>query len=114
MSNLSVLNNQLVEVAETAKETISACKKLQSKTGINKYKSTIEFIEKGADGIVCLMPFTCLHGNIYSAILKKIREDYNNLPCLILPFESLETTNIQTRLEAFVYQVKEYKKMNKK
>jgi len=71
---------------------------------------TIDYITKGVDGIVSPMSFTCASGNTIDAILKRVKQDYDNFPCLVIPFDGLEVTNIQTRLEAFVSQVKKNKK----
>jgi predicted nucleotide-binding protein (sugar kinase/HSP70/actin superfamily) len=67
----------------------------------------VEFLENGVDGVVCVIPFTCMPGNMLDAILRRIRKDWPDTPCLMLPFEALEGTNITTRIEAFVYQARE-------
>ncbi len=69
----------------------------------------IDYISKGATGIVNVMPFTCMPGTIVNGILKKVREDNSNIPYLNMVFEGIEDTNSRTRLEAFVYQARDFK-----
>ncbi|WP_028895113.1 acyl-CoA dehydratase activase [Syntrophorhabdus aromaticivorans] len=68
---------------------------------------TIDFIDKGASGIINTMPFTCMPGNISSAIMRIIQKKYH-VPIINLAYDGQGLTNISARLEAFMYQVKEY------
>jgi predicted CoA-substrate-specific enzyme activase len=72
----------------------------------------IDFYKKGASGIINIMPFGCMPGTIVSAILKSMREDYDNIPCLNMAYEGQENTNSATKLEAFMHQVKQFSKVN--
>lgn len=67
---------------------------------------SIDFIEKGVSGIVNAMPFTCMPGTISSAIMKLIQNKYN-VPVINIAYDGQGLTNVLTRLEAFMYQVKE-------
>jgi predicted CoA-substrate-specific enzyme activase len=75
---------------------------------------SIAWIKKGIDGIVNVLPFTCMPGTMVTAISKRLREEYG-VPWLNLAFDGLEQETSETRLEAFMYQAKEYKlrKLNK-
>ena len=68
-----------------------------------------DFIRKGASGLVNIMPFTCMPGVIVSALLKRYREDHDNIPFLNMAFDGQEQTNTLTRLEAFMHQVYQYR-----
>ncbi|OGP32463.1 MAG: CoA activase [Deltaproteobacteria bacterium GWC2_42_11] len=68
----------------------------------------MDYIRKGTHGIVNAMPFTCMPGTVVNAILKKVREENNNIPYINMVYEGLEDTNSKSRLEAFMYQAKEY------
>ena len=68
----------------------------------------IDYVAKGASGLINTMPFTCMPGTIVNALLKRCREDYNNIPLLNLAYDGQKDSNTKTRLEAFVYQVKQY------
>jgi predicted nucleotide-binding protein (sugar kinase/HSP70/actin superfamily) len=69
---------------------------------------TIDFAKRGASGIVNIMPFTCMPGTIVSTLLKRYREENNNIPILNMIYDGQEQTNTLTRLEAFMYQAKEF------
>ncbi len=73
---------------------------------------TIDFAKRGTSGIVNIMPFTCMPGTIVSTLLKRYREENNNIPILNMAYDGQEQTNTLTRLEAFMYQAKEF--LNKK
>ena len=70
---------------------------------------SVDYAKKGLSGIINVMPFTCLPGTIASAALKRFREDYNNIPCLVMAYDGLEQANVRTRLEAFIYQARQFK-----
>ena len=70
---------------------------------------TIDFAKRGASGIVNIMPFTCMPGTIVSTLLKRYQEENNNIPILNMAYDGQEQTNTLTRLEAFMYQAKEFK-----
>jgi predicted nucleotide-binding protein (sugar kinase/HSP70/actin superfamily) len=68
----------------------------------------IDYIHKGASGIINAMPFTCMPGLVVTAISKKFREDFNNIPWLNIAYDGQEENTAMTRLEAFVHQAREY------
>jgi predicted nucleotide-binding protein (sugar kinase/HSP70/actin superfamily) len=63
---------------------------------------SVSFAKRGFDGIVHLMPFTCMPELVAQTILAKISGDYS-IPVLTLIFdEHTSPGGVQTRLEAFV------------
>ena len=70
---------------------------------------SIDFIEKGTSGIINTMPFTCMPGTISSAIMRLLQNRYN-IPVINIAYDGQGLTNIMTRLEAFMHQVKEHHK----
>ncbi|MFH1147190.1 MAG: acyl-CoA dehydratase activase [Pseudomonadota bacterium] len=68
-----------------------------------------DFLAKKASGIVNVMPFTCMPGTIVSTILKRFREQHDNIPFLAVSYDGQGETNTRTRLEAFMYQVGNYR-----
>ena len=74
---------------------------------------SVDWIENGADGIINVLPFTCMPGNLVNAISKRIREEYK-IPWLNLAFDGLEQETTETRLEAFMYQATQYMKNKEK
>jgi predicted nucleotide-binding protein (sugar kinase/HSP70/actin superfamily) len=73
----------------------------------------IDYINKGVSGIVNVMPFTCMPGTIASAILKRVREDHNNIPLLNIAYEGQKDSQTITRLEAFMHQARSYQEAKK-
>ncbi|MBW2141282.1 MAG: CoA activase, partial [Deltaproteobacteria bacterium] len=68
-----------------------------------------DFYLKGASGLINIIPFTCMPGNIVIALLKCFREDHNNIPVLNIACDGQEQTNTLARLEAYMYQVYQYR-----
>lgn len=75
---------------------------------------SIDFAKRGASGIINIMPFTCMPGTIVSALLKRYREENNNIPILNMAYDGQEQTNTLTRLEAFMHQAKEFQERSRK
>jgi len=69
----------------------------------------IDFIRKGLAGVVAAMPFTCMPGTISHALLKRIKEEEGGFPFLNLVYDGTEQASADTRIEAFVYQARQYK-----
>jgi predicted nucleotide-binding protein (sugar kinase/HSP70/actin superfamily) len=70
----------------------------------------IESAHHGASGILNVLPFSCMPGIISSAMAPRVRRDLDWIPWLDLSFDGQETTNIRTRLEAFMHQVFQYQR----
>jgi predicted nucleotide-binding protein (sugar kinase/HSP70/actin superfamily) len=70
----------------------------------------VDFYNKGLCGIVNTIPFTCLPGTIAAALLKRFKEEHNDIPVLNVAYDGLGQTNSDTRLEAFVHQAKQFRK----
>jgi predicted nucleotide-binding protein (sugar kinase/HSP70/actin superfamily) len=69
----------------------------------------IDYIRRDVSGIVNIIPFSCLPGMVVTALSKKFREDFAGIPWLNMTYDGQEETGAQTRLEAFVYQVNQYR-----
>ncbi|MBW2038989.1 MAG: CoA activase [Deltaproteobacteria bacterium] len=93
------------EVLELAKPYLDSSFEGEAILSIGK---TVDFALRGASGVVNVMPFTCMPGTVVSAILKRYREENNNLPVLNMAYDGQEQSNIMTRLEAFMYQTRQY------
>ena len=70
----------------------------------------IDYIERGVSGIVNVMPFSCMPGTITSGLLKRVKEDFGNIPLLNIAYEGQQDTQTVTRLEAFLHQARAYQK----
>ncbi|HUV39595.1 MAG TPA: acyl-CoA dehydratase activase-related protein, partial [Planctomycetota bacterium] len=69
---------------------------------------TIEYFHRHASGVVNVMPFTCMPGSIVTALLKRVREDHEQMPVVSLAYDGQAEGNTLTRVEAFMHQVKEF------
>jgi len=68
----------------------------------------IDFVRHGASGIINVMPFTCMPGTVVSGVMKRVRQDLDNVPFLTMAYDGLEQTNTLTRLEAFMHQALQF------
>ncbi|MEE9457552.1 MAG: acyl-CoA dehydratase activase-related protein, partial [bacterium] len=66
-----------------------------------------EYAEHGLHGVANLMPFTCMPGVIVSALLKRVQDDYDNIPILNMSYDGLESATTRTRVEAFIHQARQ-------
>ncbi|RMF97837.1 MAG: CoA activase [Candidatus Schekmanbacteria bacterium] len=69
----------------------------------------IDFAKRGLKGIINAIPFSCLPGTVVTAISKKLSEDFGNIPWLNISFDGMDDTGTENRLEAFIYQAKDFK-----
>ncbi len=68
---------------------------------IESVGKTVKFRKEGIDGVIHIMPFTCMPELVASTIMHRISTDMN-YPVLSLTFdEHVSEANLQTRLEAF-------------
>ncbi len=75
----------------------------------------VEYLERGVSGLVNVIPFACMPGNVQAAILKRVREETGErLPILTVPCDGQKSMGVRMRLEAFVEQVKEYYEVKRK
>ncbi|MCX6827071.1 MAG: hypothetical protein NTV06_07395 [candidate division Zixibacteria bacterium] len=74
----------------------------------------IDFVHHGASGIINCMPFNCMPGTIVTSLSWKISQDLGDIPWLNISYEGLQGTGEETRLEAFVDQVKNNHLVNQK
>ena len=74
----------------------------------------MDMAEIGVSGILNLIPFNCMSGIISSGLAPNIRSKLDNIPWLDVTYDGQETTNINTRLEAFMVQASQYQRSNSK
>jgi predicted CoA-substrate-specific enzyme activase len=65
-------------------------------------------VPAGISGIANILPFTCMPGTLITAISQSFRSDYDNIPWVNIVYDGQQDTGMDTRLEAFMYQTKEY------
>lgn len=70
---------------------------------------SVEYAHNGVCGIVNVIPFACMPGNVTAAILKRIKENEGqNFPVLTVPCDGQRSLGTKMRIEAFAEQVKEF------
>ncbi|HSQ78795.1 MAG TPA: CoA activase, partial [Nitrospirota bacterium] len=74
----------------------------------------IDYIGRGVSGIVNVMPFTCMPGTIATAVLKRVREEHDDIPLLNIAYEGQGDSQTVTRLEAFMHQARSYQEAKKR
>ena len=62
----------------------------------------------GISGVAAILPFTCLPGTIVASLSAAFRKDHDGMPWVDIAFDGQEDTGIETRLQAFVHQAREY------
>jgi predicted nucleotide-binding protein (sugar kinase/HSP70/actin superfamily) len=62
----------------------------------------------GLSGIVNVLPFSCMPGNVVVCLGPRLRERLHGIPWLDVAFDGQRGTNLRTRLEAFLHQALQY------
>lgn len=69
----------------------------------------VDYALKGFDGIVNVMPFSCMPGTMVAAVSTRVRRDYG-IPWINLTFDGQKQAHLRTRLEAFLHQARVHRK----
>jgi predicted nucleotide-binding protein (sugar kinase/HSP70/actin superfamily) len=67
-------------------------------------------VQKGISGIAAILPFTCMPGTLVASLSDSFRKDHKNIPWINIAYDGQDTVTMETRLQAFTYQVKEFAK----
>ncbi|HQG78286.1 MAG TPA: acyl-CoA dehydratase activase [Bacteroidales bacterium] len=70
--------------------------------------SSVALAERGVSGIAAILPFTCMPGTLVASVSDSFRKDYKNIPFINIAYDGQFTVSLDTRLQAFAFQVKEY------
>jgi predicted CoA-substrate-specific enzyme activase len=63
-------------------------------------------------GVINVLPFSCMPGTLISSVSQIFRKNHNNIPWENITFDGQEDASIDTRLQAFMHQAKEYSKLH--
>ncbi len=102
---------KIFETLEMARSYLHPSFEGEAVLSIGKSK---DFYCKGAAGIVNIMPFSCMPGTVVNSLFKRFREEHGNIPFLNLAYDGQEQTHTHTRLEAFMYQVRQFHEQPRK
>jgi len=64
--------------------------------------------KRGISGMAAILPFTCMPGTVVAAVSDSYRKDNNNIPFINIAYDGQDSVSLETRLQAFVFQVKEF------
>jgi predicted nucleotide-binding protein (sugar kinase/HSP70/actin superfamily) len=70
----------------------------------------VEYHHKGFGGVINLMPFSCMPSTIVSTQTRRISAECGDMPILNLSFDGQEDPILETKLEAFVEQIRQKQK----
>ena len=93
-------------------EMLSLCN-----TYVNKYYdgdppiaigTSVALTKKGVSGLAAILPFTCMPGTLIASVSDSFRKDHNNIPFINIAYDGQDSVSLDTRLQAFVFQVKEF------
>ncbi len=68
----------------------------------------VDYYKTGLSGIINVMPFTCMPGTVVNSMLKRVKQDCEDIPVLNISYDGLDMSNNSLRLEAFVHQCRQY------
>ena len=63
-------------------------------------------------GIIAILPFACMPGTFIQSVSHVFRQDHDNIPWEDIAFDGHDNIGIDTRLQAFMHQAKQYSKTN--
>ena len=69
----------------------------------------IQMYHHGAAGAVSVGPFTCMPSNIVTTVARQVSADCQTMPIISISYDGQQDPTLQTRLEAFIHQVKNFK-----
>jgi predicted nucleotide-binding protein (sugar kinase/HSP70/actin superfamily) len=72
--------------------------------------TAVGLAKTGISGVAAILPFTCLPGTIVASLSSSFRKDHDDMPWVDIAFDGQEDTGIETRLQAFVHQAKQFAK----
>lgn len=70
--------------------------------------TSVALYDRGVSGFAAILPFTCMPGTLVASVSDSFRKDHNNIPFLNIAYDGQDNVALDTRLQAFIYQVKEY------
>ena len=75
--------------------------------------TSVALYNRGVSGFAAILPFTCMPGTLVASVSDIYRKDHSNIPFINIAYDGQDSVSLDTRLQAFVFQVKEYAKSKK-
>jgi len=70
--------------------------------------TSMALTQHGVSGIAAILPFTCMPGTLVASVSDSFRKDHNNIPFINIAYDGQDSVSLDTKLQAFVFQVKEF------
>ncbi len=67
----------------------------------------IDYVKRGLDGIISVIPFNCMPGLTVAGFIPKFRKDNNNIPFVSIEYDGFQDSTREMRIDTFVAQIKE-------
>ena len=67
----------------------------------------VDYVKRGLDGIISVIPFNCMPGLTVAGFIPKFRKDNNNIPFVSVEYDGFQDSTREMRIDTFVAQVKE-------
>jgi predicted nucleotide-binding protein (sugar kinase/HSP70/actin superfamily) len=71
----------------------------------------VDFLRRGASGVINAVGINCIVGTATAAVIPAIRSDFNQAPIITLTYGNSEAPAQRLRLETFVQQVKNFRRV---
>ena len=75
--------------------------------------SSVALAHNGIAGIAAILPFTCMPGTLVASVSDSFRKDHNNIPFMNVAYDGQDSVSLDTRMQAFAFQVKQFAKAQK-
>jgi predicted CoA-substrate-specific enzyme activase len=76
--------------------------------------SSAALADRGVSGIAAILPFTCMPGTLVAAVSDSFRKDHDNIPFINVAYDGQDSVSLDTRMQAFAFQVKEFAAIKKR
>ena len=70
--------------------------------------TSVALSKRGVSGIAAILPFTCAPGTLIAAVSDSFRKDHKNIPFINIAYDGQDSVALDTRLQAFAFQAKEF------
>jgi predicted CoA-substrate-specific enzyme activase len=70
--------------------------------------TSVGLTSRGVSGLAAILPFTCMPGTVVASVSDTFRKDHGNIPFINIAYDGQDSVSLDTRLQAFVFQVKEF------
>jgi len=70
----------------------------------------VEYFHVGCDGLINVMPFSCMPSTVVAGLMKMLTHDLEGIPAVSIAYDGQADPTLDTRLEAFVHQADAFRR----